>query len=135
MKISKAHRGFACRLRFFFQISEQDVLNHPENYLGPNWEAVIDFWLYINTLSYEQLRVAQKRYYALSDVENNVSKNKVLIAAKATAKYPNCAGSAAYLSVSYEKLAADYATLELIGLEKLLKQGYKPVFFPMFLNL
>jgi hypothetical protein len=128
MKISKAHQRLADR------INRQEVLTHPENYLGPNWEEVINFWLYLDTLSENQLLVVNKRYWDLSYEERNVDWDKALVAAGATAIYIYSAGSSAYCSVSYVNNAALCATYELIGLDKLLENGQQPVFFPLFLN-
>jgi hypothetical protein len=128
MKISKTHENFADLLK------KQEVLTHPENYLGPNWEEVINFWLYLDTLSYEQLRVAGNRYLALSFEEWIVARKNARDIAEDVTNYTDDATAAVYSSVSYAKSPAEYATLELIGLDKLLEQGHQPVFFPMFLN-
>jgi hypothetical protein len=127
MKISKAHRTFAI-------IIKHDVLIHPENYLGPNWEDVINFWLYLDTLTEEQLKTVRKRNGSLSYKECRVASEKAWVAAKATTRYAYDASDSASDSVSCAKPAAEYATKELIGLDKLLEQGHQPVFFPMFLN-
>jgi hypothetical protein len=131
MKISKAHKEFAYRLRFLFQISDQDVLNHPENYLGPNWDAVINFWLYLDTLTEDQLVFIIRHYGALSDKDLDIAWDNASVAS-ATIKYGQDASNSAYYSVSYAKSAAEYATKELIGLDKLLEKGHQPVFFPLF---
>jgi hypothetical protein len=131
MKISKTHHEFANRL------SNQYVLNHPEKYLGPNWEVVINFWLYLDTLSYDQLHVVYDRWLELSNEEKNISWDKAWSASNAITKYAYDASESALHSVSSfycAKVAAAYSTLELIGSQKLLAQGHEPVFFPMFLN-
>jgi hypothetical protein len=138
MKISKAHKEFAVLLEAYYEISKQDVLDHPENFLGPNWEAVINFWLYLDTLSYEQLRVAGRvvgqRYMALRDKNRDIASGRAYDGAVSTTKYAHEAVAAAYDSVSCAKYAAYYATVEIIGLDKLLEQGYQPVFYPLFLR-
>jgi hypothetical protein len=127
MKISKAHRTFAI-------IIKHDVLIHPENYLGPNWEDVINFWLYLDTLTEEQLKTVRKRNGSLSEKQNDIAYDRARVAATATIRYAYDASDSAFDSVSYAKPAAKYATLELIGLDKLLELGLNPVFFPLFLN-
>jgi uncharacterized iron-regulated protein len=135
MKASNSHRTFAWLLQEDHNNKLlRDVLNHPEKYLGPNWDEVINFWLYLDTLTEDQLRVIRKRHGSLSYEELDVDKNKVSIVAGSTTKYADSASSAAYNSVSYANNTAFWATYELIGVQKLLEQGYKPVFFPMFLN-
>jgi hypothetical protein len=135
MKISKTHEEFADRLNFWYTVPKQDVLNHPEKYLGPNWEEVINFWLYLDTLSEEQMKVVEKHYYALNYEERKIARGRSRNVASATIKYGQDASNSAYYSVSYAKSAAYYATEEFIGLDKLLEQGHQPVFFPMFLDL
>jgi hypothetical protein len=128
MKISKTHRNFAIRL------NSQEVLTHPENYLGLNWEAVIDFWLYLDTLSKEQFEIVRDRYWDLSYEERSIAKDKAWEAAADATDFADDASYSAFDSVFCAKPAAEYATKELIGLDKLLEQGHQPVFFPMFLN-
>jgi hypothetical protein len=135
IKFSKIHQDFANRLLSRYNITKQDVLNHPEKYLGPNWEAVINFWLYLDTLNKKQLKVVEERYRALSEEQNDIDYNRAEVATKATIRYAFDASYSASDSVSCAKPAAYYATEELIGLDKLLEQGYQPVFFPMFLDL
>jgi hypothetical protein len=134
MKISKAHKNFANLLLYWHNTSKQEVLKHPENYLGPNWEAVINFWLYLDTLTHEQLLVVRDRHLALGEGWLPIVYNEALNAAANNTKYVGDAENSAYESVSYGKDAAAYATRELIGLDKLLERGRQPVFFPMFLN-
>jgi hypothetical protein len=141
MKISKTHKDFAYRVQKLSGRSSQDVLKHPKNFLGPNWEAVINFWLYLDTLNKERLKVVRERYLTLSREELNVAYGRACNAAQATTKYDKCAGYAAYAAIrgDYSSCfvypAAFNATYELIGLDKLLENGHQPVFFPMFLNL
>jgi hypothetical protein len=130
MKISKTHQNFADRIQKLYGKSSQDILDRPENYLGLNWGDVINFWLYLDTLTEDQLRDVLKRYYALSSEECR----KAWSAAADATDFADDAETAAYYSVSCASSAAYQATCELIGLEKLLEKGHQPVFFPMFLN-
>jgi hypothetical protein len=57
MIYSKSHKGFASQLNRYHSINEQDVLDHPENYLGPNYKEVLNFWFYRDSLSAKQLNV------------------------------------------------------------------------------
>jgi hypothetical protein len=127
MKISKTHEKFAS------YIKNQGVLDSPQFYIGPNWEEVINFWLYLDTLSEEQMKVVEKRYWDLSYEERKIARGRSRNVARDTTRY----SYDAYCSVSYTcnwKSIAACASLELIGLDKLLEQGHQPVFFPMFLN-
>jgi hypothetical protein len=135
MKISKIHHEFARLIHYNYGNTKQDVLDHTEKYLGPNWEAVINFWLYLDTLSREQIEVVRGRYYALSIKERDIAFNKAVIGTRATIKYAGAAGDATYYYSHFTYCTAVEATYELLGLEKLLEQDYKPVFFPLFLDL
>jgi hypothetical protein len=127
MTISKTHKRFADLLE------NLDVLDHPENFLGPNWEAVINFWLYLDTISKKQSIVVLKRWRALSAEERCIYYSRAGGPARVTIKHSWNAVYSVYYD--YVHLAAKYASLEIIGLDKLLAQGHQPVFFPMFLNL
>jgi hypothetical protein len=111
------------------------IFGFDEKCLGPNWEAVINFWLYIDTLSKEQLKVVKKLYLNLSAEEDNIAYSKARISAADTTNFYSIAVNAAYNGASGANDPAAWVTLELIGLDKLLVEGYKPLFFPLFLNL
>ena len=42
-------------------LKNPEVLTNPEPFLGPNWETVLRFWLYWESLTDEQKRVLQWR--------------------------------------------------------------------------
>jgi hypothetical protein len=128
MKISKTHQKFASYLK------NQVVLTNPENYLGPNWEEVINFWLYLDTLTEDQLKVVEDCYNDLSDNERHIAAGRCIRVMSKATNYAYDASEAAFASVSNANCVAENATEELIGLDKLLEQGHQPVFFPMFLN-
>jgi hypothetical protein len=65
MNYSYYHKAFANSLNYLHNINTQDVLEHPENYLGPNYKEVLNFWFYKDSLSEEQCNVYSKRYWAL----------------------------------------------------------------------
>jgi hypothetical protein len=135
MKISKAHEEFARLLHYHYDYPKQEVLDHPENYLGPNWGEVINFWLFLDTLNKKQLKVVEERYSAVIYKERRIARDKALVAAGATTKYIYSARTSACNTVFLVNYAAGFATYELIGLDKLLDQGHQPLFFPLFLNL
>jgi hypothetical protein len=65
MKYSESHKQFASQLNRYHNINQQDVLDHPENYLGPNYKEVLNFWLYWDSLSEEQMVVFCNRVDSL----------------------------------------------------------------------
>jgi hypothetical protein len=56
--ISKIHK------RFLESLNNPRVLENPEEFLGPNYKEVLNFWLILDELSEEQLRVVKERYWA-----------------------------------------------------------------------
>jgi hypothetical protein len=61
MNYSERYKWFASILNSYHNKNIQDVLDHPENYLGPNYKEVLNYWFYCKSLSYEQWRVRYKR--------------------------------------------------------------------------
>jgi hypothetical protein len=59
MTYSKIHKRFSERLE------QPDVLTNPGKYLGPNWEDVLNFWIYLDTLSDEEKNEMWVRYWSL----------------------------------------------------------------------
>jgi hypothetical protein len=57
MNYSKSHKLFASYFNRFYNINEQDVLDHPENYLGPNYKELLNYWFYRDSLSIDKLVV------------------------------------------------------------------------------
>jgi hypothetical protein len=54
MIYSECHKEVASRLNRYHNINIQDVLDHPENYLGPNYKELLNYWFYWYSLSSEQ---------------------------------------------------------------------------------
>jgi hypothetical protein len=52
MNYSIHHKIFACDLKNHCRINEQDALDNPANYLGPNYKEVLNLWFYCDSLSY-----------------------------------------------------------------------------------
>jgi hypothetical protein len=67
MIYSRRHKGFAWYLNIRYNINKQDVLDHPENYLGLNYKEVLNFWFYWDSLSEERRNVYWNRVGSLDD--------------------------------------------------------------------
>ena len=65
MNYSFLHKHYAACLNYVHNINEQNVLDHPENYLGPNYKEVLNFWFYWESLSDEQKSVYWERWWTL----------------------------------------------------------------------
>ena len=124
MTYSKAHQRFANHL------NKPEALTNPENFLGPNYETVLNFWKWIDSLSVEQWKVVADRYRNLDDAAWDAA----WVAARDAAR--DAAWDAAWVAAWYAAwYAAGSATYELIGMHLLLEQGKKLIFVPMFDNL
>ena len=117
MTYSKTHQRFSNRL------IKPEALTNPQDFLGPNYETVLNFWKWIDSLSVEQWNVVADRYRNL----DHAAWDAAWYAARITAGY--AARDAAWDAAGY---AAGSATYELIGMHKLLEEGKKLIFVPMF---
>jgi hypothetical protein len=126
MKISKIHQKFSYYL--------PKALKSPEDYLGPNWEDVINFWLYLDTLNQGEINKIDNLYCDLEYNTRNSAKNVAMNAAYDVVgeevKY------AVWQSVYYITFCDVFrrATYELIAQHKLLEQGKTLVFLPLCLK-
>jgi hypothetical protein len=133
--ISKTHKRFSERLGI------PRVLENPEEFLGPNFEAVLNFWLFLDELSEEQWRVVNERHWAFYNENYSEWRKAVNLAIDASKKvvdenYAYEAGWAAYVVTSINANAADLATLELIAMHKILEDHQQPLtFFQMILEV
>jgi hypothetical protein len=125
MKTSKPHHLFVDYL------GNQRALSNPDEFLGPNWKDVLNFWLYLDTLSYEQLDIVDSQYRAFDLADKDsvwfLARNA---ASEVTSRHiSNCV----YVSTPGHVRAT--ATIELMGAHKILGQGDTLTCVPMFLNL
>jgi hypothetical protein len=128
---SKTHKRFSERL------NNPRVLTNPKEFLGPNFEAVLNFWLILDDLSEEQIEVVNERYddfYDGNRSEWRKARDLAMDASVVGAGYADYAFWAAW-DVTYSS-AARWATLELIGMHKILENHQQPLtFFQMFLEV
>jgi hypothetical protein len=123
MKISEIHQEFADEL------NDQRALDYPEEFLGPNWKEVLNFWLYLDTLSLEQIDIAWRRYRNLDEGERFVAFSVADVAAHATLA-GNFIDAAA---CEYDEIGD--ATRELMGVHKILELGKSLTFVPLLMDL
>jgi hypothetical protein len=129
MKISKTHQRFSDRLK------EPRALTNPEDYLGPNWKTVLNFWLYVDGLSEYDKKVINYSYWAL-DVDLRGSALITVRDAPDKVVGDGIGFSAwcAVYNVTNLSYVFAYATYELIAKHKLLEQGKSLVFLPLCLK-
>ena len=122
---SKIHKRLSERLE------NPRVLSNPEEFLGPNFEAVLNFWLFLDELTEEQLITINSRdwnFYNNQRSEWRKARDEAIKASEETIG-EEFAYHAAASSV------CDRATKELIGMHKLFEQNKPLTFFQMFLDL
>ena len=118
MNYSKAHQNFSNRLQ------KPEALTNPQDFLGPNYETVLNFWWTMDSLTETQWKEVARRYRALDSAAGIAAGIAAWDAAR------NAAGYAAWIAARNANwYAAGYATYELMGKIK------NPVFVPLFDNL
>jgi hypothetical protein len=125
MKISKTHQHFADEL------NSQRALENPEEFLGPNCKDVLNFWLYLDTLSDEQCIMARRRFWNLDNADR-ISSWELAWGASCDVTSRNNT-DAVFVPTAIFHIGS--ATRELIGAHKILDQGKSLTFVPIFLNL
>ena len=125
MKISQTHQRFSYRLK------EPRALTNPEDFLGPNWEDVINFWIYIDTLSEDEKIRMENRYYALK-LDVRVSAFHPAYDAAEEIVGGNVRSAVWYASFDVtSRCVFAYVTYELISHHKLLEQNKTLVALPL----
>jgi len=131
--ISKIHKLFSERLGI------PRVLTNPEEFLGENFEAVLNFWLILEELSKDQLRVVSERHEAFYDENPSEWVESIDLAFDASNEVvgEDYAYHAVWTALNVtNSSAAGWATRELIAMNKILEDHQKPLtFFPMFLEV
>jgi hypothetical protein len=129
--ISVAHSRFLRMLNYSESDSPQEVLTNPEKYLGPNYQEVLRFWDYLDTVSRLHWKYVRKLYkiftsnhsliYKLSGIAECAAEETIGKAfATAANRSPLPVGRASYVGPA---AAASHATMELIGKSSLLMKG------------
>jgi hypothetical protein len=123
---SKIHK------RFSESLNNPRVLENPEEFLGENFEAVLNFWLIFDELSEEQLRIVNERYWAFFNGNRSEWDEATELAYYVSKKvvggeYADNAKWATYDVTN--SMAAVWATREILG------NVENPTFLPMFDNL
>jgi hypothetical protein len=133
MKISNTHKEFADLL------NNPRALEYPEDFLGPNWKDVLNFWIYLDTLSDDQWSIIESLHVELGYPkwnEGNLNGRQEYWHVVANSAYKTIREYAGYAALAasgdYHWTAASDATYELIGSHKLKEQGKPLTFLPLF---
>ena len=131
--ISKSYK------RFSEILNNPRVLEYPEEFLGENFETVLNFWLILDDLSEEQWRVVEIRCLAFRNKNRSEWVKATDLAVDASnevidVNYAYHAGWAALNDTN--SWAAGWATRELIAMHKILEDHQKPLtLFQMILEV
>ena len=131
MKISKSHK------RLSELLNNPRVLSNPEEFLGPNFEAVLNFWLILDELSKDQwknIRCRSEDFYSNQPSEWDKASDEAIKASIETIGR-NFAGNAVDAAYDVYGFTAGWATKELIGMHKLFEKGNSLFYFEIILNL
>jgi hypothetical protein len=128
MTYSKIHKRFSKRL------NKPEALTNPGKYLGPNWEDVLNFWFYIDTLSDEEKKEINDRFWALDRKVRVSAIDDARAAAKEVVgdEFRCEAWRAAWDITGWGAFGG--AIYELIAHHKLLEQGKTLTFLPLCVN-
>ena len=126
MNYSKAHQNFSD------YIQNPEALTNPQDFLGPNYETVLNFWTFMDSLTEDQRNEVNRRYSALDRAARDAAGSAAYDAAYDAAEYPGVAGEAAWAAAWY---ANRDATWELMGMHTLLNDGNDLLFVPLFNDL
>ena len=148
MNYSKAHQNFSNRLQ------KPEALTNPQNFLGPNYETVLNFWWFMDGLSPDQWNEVARRYRALDNAARIAARDAARSAAgdaagiAAGSAAADAAGIAAWSAAwdaagdaardaarSAARSVAWDATYELMGMHTLLDDGKDLLFVPLFNDL
>jgi hypothetical protein len=120
MKISKTQQRLSDYLK------NTEVLTNPQKFLGPNWETVLRWWLYCESLTDEQENELLRRYDA---IDNDTCIRAWTLAYDAAVEVIGWDNSCAVWYVVPYPIAL---TFELIALHKLEKPFFLPLVVPEF---
>jgi hypothetical protein len=125
MKISKPHKLFSNYLE------QPEVLKNPGKYLGPNYQDVLNFWVYVDALSDEEKEEMDDLYWDLDFKVRESARIASIDAARGVVgwRFREAAWWAAYDITGSEVFG--FATYELIAHHKILEQNKTPTYLPL----
>jgi hypothetical protein len=130
MTHSKTHERFSKRL------NKPEALTNPEKYLGPNYQDVLNFWIYVEGLSEQEKEEMRQRYLALDfNVRVSAYFAAWVAATEVIGVEFRCEAFDAAYDTAYDvtgwRVVFGTATCELIAHHKLLEQEKTLTFLPL----
>ncbi len=117
--------------KFLIELNKPEALTNLAKYLGPNWEDVLNFWIYLDTLSNKEKKEMAQSYRDLDNDVRDVAWNAATDAAEEVVcwEFRTEALYAAQYVTGSEVFG--FATYELIAHHKILEQNKTPIFLPL----
>jgi hypothetical protein len=123
MKISKTHQHLSNYLK------NPEVLTNPEPFLGPNWETVLRWWLYWESLTDVQRKELCRLYWAIDrdtrDRARDLARDVAI----------EVIGRNYWMEVFMVSPTPEALTCELIAMHLLFERGYSLTIVPIVNNL
>ena len=112
-------------------LDRSSVLTHPENHLGPNYETVLHFWKYVESLD-PNTRYKLLDSYCPAILDNVIGQLCDKVKERLNFESGTLLLACGCLDDFSSELVIARATYEIILMDQLLEEGYKMVFLPMF---
>ena len=129
MKISKSQKLFI----------ERNGENYPTK-MGPNWRTILNFWLFVDTLTESQIEIVGERNCEINVDDFRSQRELIAEMSGKTIRDPYCVWSCArecsfhWRNDNFTQ-AVEWATDELISHHLLLEQGKELIYVPLFDDL
>jgi hypothetical protein len=127
--ISKCHQYFTCHA--------PSVIENPEEILGENYQSLLNFWIYLDTLDAKQWLVVNDRFDALGRELNLNVTNQYHMILNNTFKFNHFSLNVFNNIFDCYKtcLSVRGAAFEIYNAQVFLEQGINFTFLPLFDNL
>ena len=129
MSYSKAHQRFSTIVR------RAAALSAPQDFLGPNYKTLLDFWWFIESLTVDKLEAVSDRYFEIELLTRESAYHRAADAANIITRYSGDAASCTHNYGKFRSAISFDVTYELITMHIILDKGESLMFIPLFDNL
>ena len=129
MSYSKAHQRFSTNIR------HSVALTAPQDFLGPNYKTLLDFWWFIESLTVDKLEAVSDRYFEIELLTRESAYHRASDAANIITEYAGYAANCTHNCGKSNCAIGLDVTYELIAMHNILDKGEFLMFIPLFDNL
>jgi hypothetical protein len=129
MSYSKAHQRFSTIIR------HSAALSAPQDFLGPNYKTLLDFWWFIESLTVDKLEAVSDRYFEIDFLAKESAYHRASDAANIITEYTSDAASCTHNYGKFRSAMGFDVTYELIAMHIILDKGESLMFIPLFGDL